>query len=603
MRARATKGTTLIEVLIATAFFVAVVWGLYGAYARIIELTRIVRIKEVATSLGNEMLEVVRNLPYDDVGTVGGIPAGVVVQQQDVTRAGFTFRVNTTIQNFDQPFDGTVGGSPNDLSPSDNKVVEIKIRCLQCDSPSENPYTQFVTTTVAPRALESSSTDGSLFIYVIDADGNPIHDAEVHVDNGSLSPEIHLSDNTNADGVLQIIGAPPSVSSYDITATNSGSTTDETYTSLALGGATPVKPPATVAVQQITNITFQVDKVSSVSVSSVDAMCTPVGNFDFTMRGAKKIGTSPDVYKYDEHLVTNGSGNLSLSDVEWDSYTITPADSAYDLIGSNPLLEFTIAPRAHHDLELVVAPKDEPTVMVTVKDSATGLALTGADVELQKTSGGYDVTKTTGVGSYTQTDWSGGAGTATWATGGTHYFSDDGNIDKSGTPGTVKLRSTGGGSYVPSGSLISSTFDTGSTSNFYDLSWVPGSQPVGTGTDSVKFQIAGNNDNLTWNFVGPDGTATSYYTGTNFDLGNQNGNRYLRYKAFLSTSDTSVTPSLTDVSFTYTAACTPPGQVVFSGLSTGSYTLIVSKDGYNAAGQSISVASGSWQQAQVSLTQ
>ena len=205
MYSHPSKGTTLIETLVAIAFFVGVVWGLYGAYAKITELTRIVRVKEIATTLGNERLEVIRNLSYEDVGTVGGIPAGVVPEEEDVTRAGFTFRVNTTIRNIDQPFDGTAGGSPNDTAPSDNKIVEVKIRCLECDSPTEGGYyTQFVTTTVAPRSLESSSADGSLFVYVIDADGNPIPDAEIHIDNGSLSPEVHLNDNTNDEGVLQI---------------------------------------------------------------------------------------------------------------------------------------------------------------------------------------------------------------------------------------------------------------------------------------------------------------------------------------------------------------------------------------------------------------
>lgn len=597
------QGTTLLETLIAVAFFVGVSVALYGVYTNVLKINRSVRAKEHMASIGNEMLEIARSIPYDSLGTKHGIPVGVLDEIVDVERDGYTFRVEYTIRNIDLPFDGLEADNADD-APADSKIVEVLVRCDACDTYGSNGqyFRDTFTTVVGPGTLESTTSTGSLYIYVLNPNGTPLQDAEVNVVNTSVSPAVSIDDNTDADGLLKIIGAAPSVEGYQISVTNTLSSTDQTYDSADLGGSTPVKPHATVAVGDITEITFQVGKLSDLTIESVDSLCTPIANFDFNLLGSKLLGTLPDYYKYDNDLATNASGIRALTDMEWDDYLVTPLDATYDLIGSNPLLDFSLEPNTDQDLQLVVQTKNRPTVMVTVKDSVTGLALTDADVRLQKDTGGYDATKTTGVGSFTQTDWSGGTGATSWSEGSNQYFSNNGNVNHSATPGLVRLRNSGA-SFVSSGYIISSTFDTGTASNFYDLTWAPTSQPVQTGTDSLKFQVASNNDNATWNFVGPDNTSSTYYTSSNFDISNHNGNRYLRYKAYLSTTNTSYTPTVTDVSFTYASGCTPSGQVHFSGLSTGAYTLTVQKSGYNDATQAVTVSSGTWQHVEVSMEQ
>lgn len=591
------KGTTFMETIIAVSFFVGVSLALYGIYGKIIEMTRTIRLRELIATVANEQIEIIRNLPYSDVGTIAGVPNGVVPPVQDLVRQGYTFRVDTYIRNIDQSYDGVLGGLPNDLSPADNKLVEIKVRCDTCNI---SDYQTF-TTTVAPKNLETSSTNGALFVYVIDASGQPVSGANLYIDNVLVDPEVHINDNTNASGVLQIVDTLPSVESYEIIANKSGYTQDMTYSSLDLAGSIPVLPHMSVAIQQISQVTLVIDKVSSTDVTTVDSQCNAVPNFEFNMTGTKKIGTSPDVYKYSEDLTTGGSGSLSLDDLEWDTYTITPIDNIYDLIGSNPLLQFTLSPNSSQNLQLVVAPVEARTLLVTVKDSSTGLPLTDATVTLS--TGGSDIDeKTTGRGSFTQTDWSGSGGVEAFVSGSNDYFDTDGNLETSLPGGELKLEYMGG-EYSDLGYITSSTFDTGSASNFYDLVWGPTDQAPQVGADSVKFQVASNNDNLVWNFVGPDGTNATYYT-----LGNQtlssvhNGNRYLRIRTYLSTEDTSLSPNISDVSFTYTASCTPPGQVAFQDLSAGTHTVTVSKDGYNTAFSPIDM-SLSWQQIEFSLSQ
>ena len=143
--------------------------------------------------------------------------------------------------------------------------------------------------------------------------------------------------------------------------------------------------------------------------------------------------------------------------------------------------------------------------------------------------------------------------------------------------------------------MESSTIDTGSASNFHNLLWTPTDQPIPTGVDSARFQLATNEEitaTTTWDWKGPDGTSSTYYTASDQTINSiHNGDRYVRYKAFLSTEVSTSTPNISDVSFTYTSDCTPPGQVIFSGLSSGDYDISISKTGYTTEVDIVNISS------------
>ena len=64
----------------------------------------------------------------------------------------------------------------------------------------------------------------------------------------------------------------------------------------------------------------------------------------------------------------------------------------------------------------------------------------------------------------------------------------------------------------------------------------------------MKFQVAASNSSSgPFTFVGPDGTASTFFTASGASLSQFDGFRYLRYKAYLSTTDGTVTPSLSSV--------------------------------------------------------
>lgn len=584
------KGFTLIETVIGVAVFAIISLAIYQAYVSLFTLAADNQYTVLALNLANQEFEIARNLPFANVGEVSGIPSGSIPHVQNITNGGIPFVVTTTIRNIDIPFNGVQSIYP---SP-DSKLVEVQVGCPTCANFSPVD----LVTNIAPKNLESATTTGALFIQVFDANGIAVAGASVHVVDSKVSPSIVVDDTTDNTGMLEILGAPPGVNAYNVTVSKTGYSSAKTYPPGGNGNPNPTQPDATVVVQQVTKISFSIDKLSTMSFQSVTPECASVGPVNFNLTGAKLIGAS--LPKYSQNLSTGSGGSLNLSSMEWDSYTVADLDSTYNIIGVNPLNPIALNPNSSLSVMLVVQPKNPKSLLVTVKDSSTGLPITGATVTATS-SGSYSNTQITGRGYLTQTDWSGGSGQDIFSNSA-EYFSDDGNVEVANPAGDIKLKKTSG-YYATTTVLESSTFDTGSASNFYNLVWAPTSQPPQTGANSVKLQFATatSSEPSSWNYSGPDGTAGSYYTTANTVLNaNNNGNRYARYKVFLSTQNSTSTPDISDISFTFSSLCTPPGQVVFSGLSSGTYNISVSHSGYSTSTASTSVSSN-WTEDVVNL--
>lgn len=586
------NGIGLVEAVIGTAVFLLIAVGVYQSYSKIIEVVRLSRLRATASTIANEKIELIRNLSFQDVGIAGGFPAGKIPATETITRNGAQFNITTTIRNIDDPFDGIVGGSPNDTAPADYKLVQVEITCLNCRI--FQPFIQ--TTTVSPKDLEIAGGGGALFIKVIDANGNPVPQAKVHVENKKLTPNLVIDDLTNNLGLLQLVDVPPSTGGYNSSSTKAGYSTDQTYPPGGSNNPNPIKEDSTVAAGEVTQITLAIDRVSAINVSTTNQICSVLPNISFQVDGSKLIGSNK--LKYSTTTATDASGQKIFNDLEWDVYKFIITDAGYDLAGSRPFLPVNLAPNTTQDLQLLLEVKNPRSLLVGVKDSSTGLPVSGATVKLEKA--GFLAQYFTGQGFFTQTDWSGGAGQASFIDP-TRYFDSDGNIDIGPPAGELKLRKIGS-NYQTSGWLESSTFDTGSVSDFHNITWQPTNQPVETGPNPVKFQVASNNDNATWNFGGPDGTAATYYTLANTNLGNHNGKRYLRYRAFLSTADDKKTPNVSDISFTFTSACVSAGQAFFNALSSGIYTMTVTHPNYQTFIDDDVSISSNYQQREVILS-
>ena len=595
-------GFSLVEVIFAASIFALVALSVYQGLVSVTLLVSASRDKIAATDLINSEFELVRNLSFADVGLVEGIPLGVLATTSTVLVDGREFEINRFVRNIDDDFDGTIDGDPNDLSPADYKMVQVEVICNNC----KNPINFRAFSNIAPKNLEAASTNGSLFIRVFDANGDPVPQANVNVVNPSVS--VNISEVTNNDGLLQIVDAPPADTSYEITVTKNNFTTDQTHVS-SVENPNPVKPSATVLLQQLTQISFIIDKVSDVNVRTKTNTCSAVSSVPVSMNGTKLIGTSPDVLKWGGDFTTDASGFHNIPDLEWDVFNPSISGGFY-LGGTNPISPISILPDSDQNIDLVIAQGLPSFLLVSVKDSVTGLPISGANVTLSR--GAWSEMLETDQGYLRQTDWSGGSGQLNMGDP-TRYHSSDGNIEVNSPDGEIKLLESLG-NFVPSGDLTSSVFDTGAAANWSRVDIFPTDQPVETGPDSVKFQIAtsncqnGENDpplceSGTWSYLGPDGTPGTFYTIADNNINPlHDGDRYVRYKIFLSTADSGFTPNVSDFIISFASECIPPGQVLFDNLSEINYDLEVSAVGYTTQNLIDVSTSANWQKLDILMS-
>ncbi len=575
-------GFTMVEVLVATAIFLIFALGIYSSITLVFKIVYQSRVQILETALLSEELETVRNLPYDNVGILNGIPVGVLSHTKVVVRNGIKFDLITSVRNVDDPFDGVLGGTPNDTAPADYKVVEISAICEGCSQ--HTPI--ILNTVIAPKNLEGASKNGALFIHVFDSNGLSVAGVNVHIVNTAKTPNIVVDDVTDVDGMLRVVDAPTGTLSYNITVSKSGYSSDSTVIASAQN-PNPFKPPANVVSQTITEISFSIDKVGTLNMLSLNPSCDGISGPTTAIHGEKKLGLNPDVYKLSQSF-SLGSG-YNFNNIEWDTYHVSVSGTSYDLAGSVPMLPFKLNPGATQAMYLVLRPHTTNSLLVKVKDAGTGLPLSDAVVRLVANS--YDETLQTSLGYIRQTDWSGGSGQIL-LTDDTKYFSDDANLINNSPNGDLKLKKNGN-IYATSGYLESSTFDVGVGITLRNIIWEPLAQPVQTGQMPIVFQLASTNSSTltNWDFLGPDGTATTYYTATNTAIfSGLNNNRYLRYRVFLSTTDNHYTPQLSEMAITYTNECTPPGQVYYFSLAAGTYTLDVSRSGYSTNNGQIDIS-------------
>jgi prepilin-type N-terminal cleavage/methylation domain-containing protein len=590
------RGFSLVETIVAIAILVAVGVGVYGGFAAVAKGAAAAKVQNGALALANERLEIVRGMDYADIGVVGGAPAGKIARVENFVRGAIDYELTTTVRSIDLEFDGTIGGTPNDTAPADQKLVEVAVTCAACRGVSR------VSTLVSPASLETSSGNGALFVQVVDSAGQPVEEADVAIQSTKATTSIVIDDRTGIDGFLRVVDIPPGTAAYAVQVSKEGYSSAQTYP--PGGGANPVPtiPHANVVAGAVTQITFVIDRYSALSGVAVRDTCAAVGGFDFAVFGEKLIGL--DTYKYDELHATDGSGDFGPIDLEWDQYSIEPADTSWTVIGTNPYQPFSVAPEAEAYVQVIVGPKSPKGLLVKVADAGTDLAVADASVTLSRT--GWSSTHTTGYGSASQSDWAGGPGQATGGDQTTAFWSSDGRIKYTGTTGTITLAKTGN-NYLTSGVLESSTFDTGTSTRVVALSWLPGDQPKNAGANAVRFQLAGLSEvtaTSTWSFVGPNGTASTYFTAPGQAIpAVLDGNRYFRYKVFLSTANVKSTPTISDVLITYTLGCAPAGQTYFSGLASSSaYTVQVAAPGYQTktvTGQKVQL---DWQEVLVKLS-
>lgn len=119
------RGISLTEALVAGIVLVLALIALLTLLIGATKTTSVAKIQTTATELANERIEYIRTLNYDDIGTPGGDPEGIL-QAEQIARGNVTFNLSYAVSWIDDAADGTLGEG-TDSDPHDYKRVEVRV--------------------------------------------------------------------------------------------------------------------------------------------------------------------------------------------------------------------------------------------------------------------------------------------------------------------------------------------------------------------------------------------------------------------------------------------------------------------------------------------
>jgi len=342
------RGMTLIDVLVGSALVLIIFLALLGLLRASLLISSSAKAKAGATAIATTQMEYLRSLPYTSVGTIGGIPAGLIAQATTTTMNGVPYGVRTLIEYVDDPKDGSGAADSNSIT-TDYKRAKVAVTYLFRGTTREVA----LISNIAPPSIETTTGGGTLRVNVVDAVGTAVPGASVRIENPSASPAVDFTTFSDVVGSISLPGAPTSTD-YRITVTKSGYSTAETYARDATN-QNPTPGYLTVVENQTTSSTFAIDLLAP-----------------FTMRTfyAIRAASSTDTFSSNANLEV-----MTATQVAGGALTLSGSPGAYALSGD--ARSTTTAPTYLAQWTSANATRTVPadtTAIVRVTDSA-GLLL------------------------------------------------------------------------------------------------------------------------------------------------------------------------------------------------------------------------------------
>src|SRR3990172_4316620 len=149
------RGQSLIGILVALAVFSILAQAIFTVVGASFNFVSFNRARITAKHLAQEKLELLRNLPFDNVGTLGGVPWGPILREETITRNKLNYTVKTEIIYIDDPLDGPEGGIPDDTLATDYKRVRVEVSWEGVATSRKNPVV--LLSDIAPKGVETTA--------------------------------------------------------------------------------------------------------------------------------------------------------------------------------------------------------------------------------------------------------------------------------------------------------------------------------------------------------------------------------------------------------------------------------------------------------------
>ena len=253
------RGVGLIDVIVGSALVLIVFLALMGVLRASILVSALAKANAGATTLAQSQMEYLRGLSYDNLGTVGGIPAGPVPQATTTVMDNTTYTIHTYIQYVDDPADGLGANDTNGIT-TDYKVAKVTVSYFAGGA----SHSAVLISNFAPPGIETTNGGGTLQVNVVNAVGAPVSGATVRIVNASTTPTVDLSTFSNANGTVYLPGAATSTD-YQVFVTKSGYSSAQTYARTTTN-QNPNPGYLTVVKDQTTTATFAIDYLASLTL-------------------------------------------------------------------------------------------------------------------------------------------------------------------------------------------------------------------------------------------------------------------------------------------------------------------------------------------------
>lgn len=401
-----TAGFTLIEMLVFIFIFVIVSLAFYQTMVTGMQIALESKNRLGALALANEKMEIARNLKYEDVGTISGIPSGTLQENEDVSVSGHQYRVNTFVQYADDSFDG-LAETNTDTAPNDYKRAKITVSWKGFGGSTRDVS---IVSRFVPPGLEVGSGGGVLSVNIINSAGEGIPQAQVHIVNDALSPRVDINQKTDDGGNLMFVGAQQSIYNYVITVSKGNY---ETVSTIGSGSVaySPIDVHASVVNGLLNVKSIVIDLVASLKIRAVDYAGAAIPDLAFHLEGGRILGTNNSivpaetVYILDADETTDNNGEFIINKQSPGQFSLTNigAVANYTLIGVDPIAsfeaaslkyKFSLLPGEDKTVEIKFAKNEEPGLLVKVMNNAGDVLIGGAEVKLTSV-GGYEKTVST----------------------------------------------------------------------------------------------------------------------------------------------------------------------------------------------------------------
>jgi len=287
------SGFTLIEVLVAGVVMVVGVFALAGFFTTSASRVLDSSTRSLLTQVAQQELETIRSMQYQNVGTVGGDPAGTLLSSENKPVENRPLVVTRGVIYWQDP-------SYSGPYPANYRRVTITVGLAN-------------QTRLAPVQLQTivagGATGGTINVTILNVAGAGVPNAQLAITNTNLVPNVTINApaiHTNSQGKLQVPGLTPDPSGgYKVSSSLTGYYTATLKTGVVVGLGQPFTA-VTMTMDQVSTLVLHVENQSGVARAGVS----------LTVKGWVSASDNT-TWTYNQTFTTDSTGTVTIPNIRY----------------------------------------------------------------------------------------------------------------------------------------------------------------------------------------------------------------------------------------------------------------------------------------------